>query len=708
MNGNDPSERTRASLATEPPERAQRRAAWALCAFAAVMTLCLLPVAAFPGPVLPGFVLINQTALIAAYSLSAWTLFAQFRRARSLPLLLVASGTRYTAAIVLLQLLSFPGVIANGRVLGQGPETTTWLWTFWHLGPPACALAYAAACRWGKPWRVPSPAAGLAVLAALSLAGLSAVLSTAALPWLPHQVSGNDYRALTTSGIGPAVQLLTLAAVFATWRVTRGRQSVLDLWLLASLGLLVLDNLLTMAGGGRATIGWYAGRIEALVSAFVILWAYLHEMDALRARAEASAAVAARAGAVLREAQKMEAVGRLTGGIAHDFNNVLMVVTSGFDMIRRKPDDRARVLKLSDAGLEAAHKGARLTRHLLSFARRQSLKPETVNLNASLLEFEPLARRALGEAVELKLLLNPALHPSRIDPAEFEAAVLNLVVNAGDATPAGGRIVLSTRNETLPPTATPAPAPAPVPAPVPALAQDRDAIGPEALAGGDYVVVSVADNGRGMSEATRSQAFEPFFTTKEFGKGSGLGLSHVYGFARASGGTVEIASAPGQGTKVELWLPRTEGAVAASSAHGSAHGSASGPAHALRRAAEGETVLAVEDEPAVLSAVVENLTDLGYRVLEAANANEALERLRGGDRVDILFSDVVMPGGMNGVQLAVEATRLRPGLRVLLTSGYTNEALTSQQGLPMDVPVLTKPYRREDLAERLKVARRTG
>ncbi len=594
-------------------------------------------------------------------------------------------GTLYTAVIVLLQLLSFPGVVASGRVLGAGPETTTWLWTFWHLGPPTCALAYALALRGGRPVLVAPgrarPAAATAVLAAAAAAGASALAATAGLPWLPHQVTGDDYSALTTSGVGPAVQLLTLAALATIWRATRGRRTALDLWIAASLALLILDNFLTMAGGARASVGWYAGRVEAMVSAFIILWAYLHEVDALRALAEAAADEAARAGVALRQAQKMEAIGRLTGGVAHDFNNLLMVVTSGFEMIRRRPDDRQRVLKMAEAGMEAAQRGARLTRQLLTFARRQNLRPETVNLNASLLDFEPLARRAVGEAVEVDLALHPALHPTHIDLSEFEAAVLNLVVNARDALPAqGGRIAVSTRN----------------------VVRDAQAGADarEGLPAGSYVVVAVADNGAGMDEATRAQAFEPFFTTKEFGRGSGLGLSQVYGFATAAGGTVEIASTPGQGTTVEIWLPRAEGVQPA------AHGT--GPAASLRRAEAGETVLAVEDEPAVLSAVVENLADLGYRVVPARDAAEALDRLRGGERVDILFSDIVMPGGMNGLQLAVEAGRLRPGLRVLLTSGYTGEALAGEHSVPPDVPILSKPYRREELAARLKVAHRAS
>ena len=259
-----------ATVATEPPARTQRRTAMWLCAAALVATACLLPVAARPGPVLPGFVLINQTALVAAYALSAWVLFAQFRRARSVPLLLVAGGTLYTAGIVLLQLLSFPGVVAGGRVVGAGPETTTWLWTFWHLGPPACALAYALALRGGRPVVVAPGRAGLAAAgaagAALAAAGLSALAATAGLPWLPHQVMGDDYAALTTSGVGPAVQALTAVALAALWWAARRRASVLDLWIGASLGLLVLDNFLTMAGGSRGSVGWYAGRVEATVS----------------------------------------------------------------------------------------------------------------------------------------------------------------------------------------------------------------------------------------------------------------------------------------------------------------------------------------------------------------------------------------------------------------------------------------------------------
>lgn len=629
---------------------------------------------------MPGFVAINQTALVIAYSLSAWVLFVQFLRGYSLPLLLVASGTLFTAAIVFLQLLSFPGVASAGRILGSGPETTTWLWTFWHIGPPACALAYAVGTHRSRTLSIAPPLAGrlaaTAVFVALGTAATAAVMSTWGLSWLPKQTAGNDYRALITSGVGPAVQLLTITALLTFWHATRKERNVLELWLGVSLVLLILDNFLTMAGAARGSLGWYAGRVEATASAFVILGVYLHEVDALRARAETAALDLARAEATLRQAQKMEAVGRLTGGVAHDFNNLLMVMTSGFDMIRRRPDDHERVAKTAEAGLEAANRGARLTRQLLTFARRQDLHPETINANTSLLDFEPLARRAVGEAIGLRFDLHPALYPTRIDRSEFEAAMLNLIVNARDAvSPQNGSIVLSTRNATR----------------VSKPGQEMDGV-----SAGHYVVISVADNGTGMDEATRTQAFEPFFTTKEFGRGSGLGLSQVYGFARSTGGTVEIISRQGNGTRVEIWLPQVEHDRTVQTA-------GTAPTSALRRAEKGETGPAVEDDPPVLAAVIENLADLGYRAIPARDAAEALELLQSEDRIDIMFSDVVMPGGMNGVQLAVEARRLRPGLRVLLTSGYTNDAWGGDHRVPADVPILTKPYRREQLAQHLQL-----
>ncbi len=672
------------TLVTSAASRKQRLTAYVLLAFFAALTAVILPFAELVWTGFPGFILINQTALIVTYGLSAWVLFAQFCRARSVPLLLAAAGTLYTVAIVALQLASFPGVLSAGRLLGGGPETTTWLWTFWHLGPPLVGIAFAATRHWKPLARERTRmAAFLAACGAIAIAAMAAVIATLGLSWLPLQVTGDNYEALLSSGVGPGVQLVTVIALALLWRATRSERTVLELWLLASLALLVLDNTLTMARGARASVGWYAGRLEALVSAFVVLWAYLHEVDALRARAEAATQEVARAEAVLRQAQKLEAIGRLTGGIAHDFNNLMMVVSSGFDMIRRRPEDTARVLRIAESGAEAVERGSRLTRQLMGFARKTDLRPEIVNPNTLLLGLEQLLRRAVGEAVVLDLNLDAALRPARLDGGEFERALLNVVINARDALPAGGGcIAIATRNVDRQGKPT-----------------DEDGvIRSEVLPSGGYTVVSVSDTGHGMDEPTLARALEPFFTTKEFGKGSGLGLAQVWGFARGAGGAVEIRSTPGNGAVVELWLPYANGAAKASAS------AAPSTASTLRPAQEGEVVLAVEDEPAVLAAVVETLTDLGYRVLAAQDATEALEQLQTSKRVDILFSDVVMPGGMNGVQLAVEARRLRPGLRAILTSGYTNEAFSNGDRVPSDVPLLSKPYRREELARLLRAA----
>ncbi|MCJ2034261.1 ATP-binding protein [Methylobacterium sp. J-068] len=375
----------------------------------------------------------------------------------------------------------------------------------------------------------------------------------------------------------------------------------------------------------------------------------------------------------LNQAQKMEAIGQLTGGVAHDFNNLLTVIVGNLDMIVRRPDDARRVERLATSAMTAARRGAEVTEKLLSFSRRQVLRPETVNPNHLLKDFQGLLRRALGETVTLVLDLDAALDPVRLDPGQFESAILNLAVNARDAMPGGGTLTVRTENLAVTP--------------------ERRAAWPD-LTEGDYVRVSVTDTGTGMDAATAARAFEPFFTTKDVGKGTGLGLSQVYGFVRQGGGQVRVASAPGLGTTLTIDLPRS-GEPAAVSARTDA-------LLPLRRAAEGEVILVVEDEAAVLEMAVESLSELGYHTLTATHAAEALERLKGPERIDILFSDVVMPGGMNGIELAVRARRLRLGLRVLLASGYTGSAL-GEQGVPVDLPLLSKPYRREDLADKLRV-----
>ena len=374
-----------------------------------------------------------------------------------------------------------------------------------------------------------------------------------------------------------------------------------------------------------------------------------------------------------RHAQRMEAIGQMTGGVAHDFNNLLTAVTGNLDMILRSGKDDARVRRLAEAALRATTRGERLTHQLLMFSRREVLRPETLNLNRLLIEFEAMTGRAAGENVSVRLDLDPGLDPSRVDQMQFEAAILNLVVNARDALRDGGTITIETRNVLL--------------------GEDYTAKNPE-VRPGPYVMVAVSDRGAGIAAADLPHVFEPFFTTKDVGKGSGLGLSQVYGFAKESGGHVNVYSEVGVGTTVKLYLPRS---IERTAEH------VRSTVLPLRTAQGGETVLVVEDDEAVLAMAVESLEDLGYRVLVAHNGPDALEIVKSLDHIDILFSDIVMPGGINGAELAAEARRLRPSIRVLLTSGYTGTALAREHGLPANMPVLGKPYRRDELAAQLRV-----
>jgi signal transduction histidine kinase len=380
----------------------------------------------------------------------------------------------------------------------------------------------------------------------------------------------------------------------------------------------------------------------------------------------------------LRQAQKMEAIGQLTGGVAHDFNNLLTVIVGGLDMLIRRPEQTDRVLRLAEGAMAAARRGEQLTKQLLAFSRRQMLRPETLNPNRLLLDFETLARRAAGETVTLSLDLDPGIDPIRIDPAQFESAILNLIVNARDAMPSGGLVTIESRNVHL----------------------DSAAGSRMGLAPGAYVMVAVRDDGEGLDSETLLRVFEPFFTTKDVGKGSGLGLSQVYGFTKSAKGHVEIESEMGLGTTVRLYFPKSTDAASEESRGASSK-------VPLRAASAGETILLVEDDEQVLGMAVESLEELRYAVIVAHNAAEALEHLAGPARIDIMFSDVVMPGGMNGAQLADEARRIRPELKVLLTSGYVS-AQSEEQVLESELPVLSKPYQRDELARKLRLVLGTG
>ena len=398
------------------------------------------------------------------------------------------------------------------------------------------------------------------------------------------------------------------------------------------------------------------------------------ELIEVNTRLQAEMAQREAAETQLRQAQKMEALGQLTGGIAHDFNNLLAVIIGNLELMQRARREADKIERLAQGAMKAAQRGERLVRQLLTYARRQIIRPETVNPNQLIVDIENLMRRAIGEQVEMIMTLSPLLAPAQIDPTEFETAILNLVINSRDAMPSGGRITIETQNATI----------------------DRQfaASNPE-ITPGAYVMIAVSDSGTGMTPAVLARALDPFFTTKEVGKGSGLGLSQVYGFAKTAGGHVTIESELGIGTTVKLYLPKSsDRPIMPETGNGTA---------SLGPASSHETILVVEDDEDVLLVAAESLRELGYQVETAVNATQALEILKGDHPVDLLFSDVIMPGGMNGVQLAVEARRIRPALKVLLSSGYTAAALSRDHGLPDNLNVVEKPYQREDLARKLRL-----
>ena len=375
--------------------------------------------------------------------------------------------------------------------------------------------------------------------------------------------------------------------------------------------------------------------------------------------------------AQLRQLQKMESIGQLTGGVAHDFNNLLTVILGHSDYLADSLEEEAMLQEVALEVVEAARKGAALTHQLLAFARQQPLEPRAVNVERLLSGMWGLLTRTLGEATDLQLFLQEDLWPAQVDPTQLEAALLNLCINARDAMGGRGRLTVECEN---------------------ILIDDEPGDGIDDLLPGPYLLMSVSDTGCGIEPEFREKVFDPFFTTKEMGKGSGLGLSMVYGFVKQSRGHLTLYSEVGKGTTVRLYLPRS---------HEAAGDEAEQPP--VSRILTGdETILLVEDDALVRRYAYLHLQALGYTVIAASNGVEALERLEGDGPIDLLFTDVVMSGGVNGPELARRAREDRPGLRVLYTSGYTENAIIHHGRLDPGIDLLTKPYRRSTLALKIR------
>ncbi|CAA2156035.1 Blue-light-activated protein [Methylobacterium brachiatum] len=424
------------------------------------------------------------------------------------------------------------------------------------------------------------------------------------------------------------------------------------------------DNRYRHRDGSYRWITWAARPGETVINAVG------RDFTAERERADALAA----AEEALRQSQKMEAVGQLTGGIAHDFNNLLAGISGSLELIQtRLAQGRLKdVDRYINAAQGASKRAAALTHRLLAFSRRQTLDPKPTDVNRLVAGLEELIRRTVGPAVTVDVIAATGLWPALVDPPQLENALLNLCINARDAMPEGGSIIIETAN----------------------IALDAREARQRDMPPGPYLLLRVTDTGTGMAPEIVGKVFEPFFTTKPLGQGTGLGLSMIYGFAQQSGGQVRIVSELGRGTKVCLYLPRHGGTVAEEDPLAAAGAPA--------RAAPGETVLVVDDEPTVRMLVTEVLEDLGYTAIEAADSVAGLKVLQSDVRIDLLVSDVGLPGGMNGRQMAEAGRSTRPGLKVLFITGYAEAAVLGNGQLDPGMQVITKPFVVEVLGARIR------
>ncbi|MBR1143355.1 CHASE3 domain-containing protein [Bradyrhizobium sp. AUGA SZCCT0431] len=373
----------------------------------------------------------------------------------------------------------------------------------------------------------------------------------------------------------------------------------------------------------------------------------------------------------LQQSQKLDAIGKLTGGVAHDFNNMLTVITGTTERLVGALEDQPALRKTAELIDVAAERCIELIQHLLAFARRQPLQPRNIDVNGTVLDIAKLLRPTLGEHIEIDSILEPEVAAAHIDPSQLANSLLNMAINARDAMPEGGKLLLETRNVTLDE----------------AYAQANPDVLP-----GPYVMLAVSDTGTGMSKEIQDKVFEPFFTTKEVGKGTGLGMSMVYGFVKQSGGHIRVYSEEGHGTTIKLYLPPARGQAPAA------------VAAAAPLVGGAETILVVEDDELVRNFVTTQLQTLGYQTLDTSDGPSALQAVKNGLPFDLLFTDVILPNGMSGRQLADEVVKHRPGIRVLYTSGYTDNAIVHQGRLDPGVLLLSKPYRKSQLAKMIRQA----
>ncbi|WP_119303299.1 MASE4 domain-containing protein [Dongia deserti] len=689
-----PADQQRVFLSTLPAQRAERRAALGVVLACLAISLTAAPFAKVQLPRVEAFIPIYESALTFNDLITAVLLFGQFSILRSRGILLLACAYLFTGLMVVAHMLSFPGLFAESGLLSGGPQTTAWLYMFWHSVFPLLVVFYALQPRadgGGEMQTLPRTAIAGGILLTFGAVGAFVALTTIGHDLLPPVMAGNRMTPAITV-VMTAVWLCSLAAVGLLWR--RKPHSVLDLWLMVVLCAWLCEvALAVILNAGRFDLGFYAGRIFGFAATGVVLVVLLLETRALyarlaqsleaertllqRANQELEARVAERtrqleaeiverekAQETLREAQKLEAIGRMAGGIAHDFNNLLTVIQGNAEILQdsRLSEDDVHCVKAID---RAAERGSRLVRQILTFSRRQPLKVDVVDLRQRSDELSEMLGRAVRGDIRLIVSMAEDLWPIACDVAELEIALMNLCVNARDAMPKGGLVRVEGHNCTL-----------------------EAASGHPAALAGDFVAVSVADGGTGIAPEDIKKAFEPFFTTKEIGKGTGLGLSQVYGFAQQSGGIATIDSKVGEGTTVTVYLPRAKSEAVAEQAP---------DRQAVSRASG--TALLVEDDEDVADVAKNILKLIGYRADHVRDGATALALLLSGQKFDLLFSDIIMPGGMSGLDLARKVRQHFPGLPILLCSGY---ARATGEVFREGFEIIAKPYTADSLAEAVR------
>lgn len=639
-----------------------RRGLLLACGGFLLFSLILLPFSAVQLPAAPAAVTISSSVSVITEALTCFLAAVQYRRRPSGVMWIVVTAYFFASLMGVLHLLVFPGAILPDRPVFGGTQSTGWLWQGWRLG--FCALMLAALMEARKPVADIRPRSIASALASGALLTAAVALVTLGLPGLPPEIVNGRWTAwalvapVTTLGIAALVIVLALA--------DRRLSDPLTDWIGAVALMLALEVGISAFGGSRYALGWYFARVSFLIWTALLLglflWRFVKLYDVAQGALEgAERQTRALEAEILRreavehdllQAQKMEALGQLTAGIAHDFNNMLMVVMGNLHLIRRaKPE---KLPRLVDNALTAAEQGRALTQQLQAFSRMKAAAAEVLDLNVEIAGMRGMLAQSLRGDIRIDLQLGDTALCVEVDRGRLQAALINLATNARDAMPKGGAFTVRAAHE------------------------------PDPGGGAGVAVLTVSDTGAGIPPEHLNRVFEPFFTTKEVGKGTGLGLAQVYGFVTQGGGRIDIESAPGQGAAFTLRLPRVDKAPRTTPV------TVQGKPQVARARA-----LLVEDSDDVAEVTRLLLEDLGFEVERKAGGAEALERLERRPRFDLVVSDLIMPGPVDGLELARTLRRTRPELPVLLVTGYSEKA---GEAAAEGFPLLRKPYDAPGLA----------